>query len=154
QFVAILGHDLRSPLGAILTGIGIIQRGSRNEGESRLAARLRSSAERMGRMIDQLLDLTRSRQGGGIPVDPKPIDIAEVTRRVVEEVEIAHTERAIDVEVDGETSGDWDPDRMAQVVSNLLGNAVIHGSAEREIRVHLSGDTNEVALEVHNEGVP
>ena len=153
RFMGILGHDLRNPLSAILMGVTMLQ-GVLPEGDPRVLARIGSSAERMARMIDQLLDLTRSRHGGGIPVEPRPLELADVVRRVVEELELANPDRTLTVGVEGETWGEWDPDRLAQVVSNLVGNAIRHGDGERPVEVRVRGEGGEVALAVHNHGAP
>jgi signal transduction histidine kinase len=154
RFNAVLGHDLRNPLSAILMGASTLQRGVLPAAEAKTVTRIQSSAERMGRMIDQLLDLTRVRSGGGIPVDPEPLDLAEVTRQVVDELEMANPQRTLHVDVQSEASGEWDPDRLAQVVSNLVGNAIHHGPTDQPVAVCVSGSAEEVMLAVHNTGEP
>jgi signal transduction histidine kinase len=110
----------------------------------------------MARMIEQLLDLTRTRHGGGIPIDPRPVDLAEVARRIVDELEIAYPEHTLNLTVDAraQTIGEWDPDRLAQVVSNLVGNAIHHGRVDHPIEVCIGDDGNAVTLVVHNMGEP
>jgi signal transduction histidine kinase len=154
QFNGVLGHDLRNPLTAILMGAATLQRRALSETDAKTVARIQSSAERMRRMIDQLLDLTRIRSGGGIPVERKRLDLAEVTRAVAEELEMAYPERTLQVEVHGDTSGMWDPDRLAQAVSNLVGNALEHGDANQPVVVRVSGEPERVVLAVHNSGDP
>jgi signal transduction histidine kinase len=154
RFVGILGHDLRSPLTAISMGAGLLRRRALSDGESKTVERILASAERMSRMIGQLLDLTRSRHGGGISVESKPMDMAELTRRVVEELEMANPGRGIAIDVQGDTTGHWDPDRLEQVVSNLVGNAIQHGCADKPIEVRLRGGNHGVELVVRNAGHP
>jgi signal transduction histidine kinase len=154
RFHCILGHDLRNPLTAVLMGASALEYRKLPEPDARIVTRIRSSAERMRRMIEQLLDLTRSRSGGGIRIDRQPLELVTITRRVVEELEMANPGRALQVEVAGETSGEWDPDRLAQVVSNLVGNALHHGCADRPVAVRVDGGASEVALVVHNSGAP
>ena len=126
-FVGILGHDLRNPLSAILTGARLLLRRSEDERISKPVSRIVSSSERMTRMIDQLLDFTRARIGGGLPLTPAPTHLALLARRIAEELEEGSTAPRITIAAKGDDAGSWDPDRMAQVVSNLAGNALQHG---------------------------
>ncbi|HSQ64433.1 MAG TPA: CHASE domain-containing protein, partial [Polyangiaceae bacterium] len=153
-FVGILGHDLRSPLGAISLGCDVLKKEvGGNEKATRIVARILASSRRMARMIDQILDLTRSRLGGGLPVVPKPTDLGVVVKDVVGEIAEAKPECRVDLDVSGDLHGDWDPDRLAQVFSNLVGNAVAH-SQGAPVRVELRGSEPErVVLKVHNAGV-
>lgn len=106
----------------------------------------------MTNIISQLLDFTRSRLGGGIPIDPKPIDLAEICAEVIDEMESAHPDRTVLFSADGDTRGLWDRERLAQVVSNLIGNAVQHGKPAAVIDVQLGNEDDAVTLRVHNEG--
>jgi len=126
-FVGILGHDLRNPLSAILTGARLLLRRSEDERITKPISRIVSSSERMARMIDQLLDFTRSRIGGGLPLTPTPTHLAALCRRIAEELEEGVPAPRITVAAKGDDAGTWDPDRLAQVVSNLAGNALQHG---------------------------
>jgi signal transduction histidine kinase len=154
RFNGILGHDLRTPLSAILLGASALQRRALPEADAKIATRIQSSAERMGRMINQLLDLTRVRIGGGIRVEPKPLDLAEVARRVVDELEMGNPERELHLDVEGEAWGEWDADRLAQVVANLVGNAIHHGASDEPVAVRVSSAQDDVVLSVHNGGEP
>jgi signal transduction histidine kinase len=118
----------------------------------RLLRRIASSADRMGRMIHDLLDVTRSRLGGGLPLEPKPIDLVIVCKQVIDELEIAHSKRTIELDAPSEVPGVWDPDRLAQVVSNLLGNALDYGAPETPVRVTVDDRGAEVSLSVNNQG--
>lgn len=126
-FVGILGHDLRNPLSAILTGARLLLRRTEDERITKPIGRIVSSSERMARMIDQLLDFTRSRIGGGLPLTPTPTHLAAICRRMAEELEEGVPAPRITVTANGDDAGTWDPDRLAQVVSNLAGNALQHG---------------------------
>ncbi len=153
-FVAVLGHDLRTPLSAISLGAGILlKRSALRADDARAVARIASSADRIARMIGQVLDLTRSRLGGGIPVRPERLDLHELARKVVDELKVAHPEAAFRLQSEGDAWGRWDPDRLAQVLSNLGGNAVQHG-AEAPVTVTVSGAPDAVSLSVHNSGPP
>jgi signal transduction histidine kinase len=156
QFIAILGHDLRSPLSSIvLASQRLIARKDAPEELTKLVQRILRSANRIGRMVDDLLDFARTRLGGGMPITPAPIaDLALFFGQVVEEVGTAHPERRIDLEVDPATSASWDPDRIAQVLSNLIGNALTHSPAGTAVRVSARGDGDLVLVEIHNLGSP
>jgi signal transduction histidine kinase len=154
MFVAILGHDLRSPLGAIRMAAEIIVRGSKDAHALRPAGRIMTSADRMARMIEQLLDFARVRQGRGIALQPTRANIAEICRPVLQELEDANPDATIELVQTGDMSGVWDPDRVAQVVSNLAGNAVQHGVIGKPITVQLDGaNAAVVRLRIENHGV-
>jgi signal transduction histidine kinase len=154
RFTGVLGHDLRNPLTAIMMGTSSLLHRSLPEAETRIITRIHSSADRMRRMIEQLLDLTRVRTGGGIVVELVELDLADLARRVVAELEMAHPERALQVHARGETVGEWDPDRLAQALSNLVGNALHHGASDEPVVVRVEGAGEAVVLAVHNGGEP
>jgi len=153
-FLAVLSHDLRNPVSTVKTGAAFLLRGGLPDGPARITGRMAHAADRMARMIDQLLDLTRSRLGGGIPVTPRAMDLHECARRVVEELEMAYPDCPIELVTEGDARGEWDADRLAQVVSNLVGNAVEHGCVDEPVRVRVRDEGAAVALEVHNDGAP
>ena len=152
-FVSILGHDLRTPLGAIRLSAETIVRLSTESRALRPAGRILRSADRMTRMIEQLLDYARVRQGHGIPLQPGPADLGEICCPVFQEIEDAHPQARLLVQEMGDLSGVWDSDRLAQVVSNLVGNAIQHGAPGGDVAVELDGrDATAVRLRVHNSG--
>jgi two-component system sensor histidine kinase/response regulator len=152
-FVSILGHDLRTPLGAIRLSAETIVRLSAESRALRPAGRILRSADRMTRMIEQLLDYARVRQGHGIPLQPGPANLGEICRPVFQEIEDAHPQARLLVQEMGDLSGVWDSDRLAQVVSNLVSNAVQHGIPGGDVAVELDGrDATAVRLRVHNAG--
>jgi PAS domain S-box-containing protein len=151
MFVGILGHDLRNPLSAITTAASLIARRSETEKMSLPATRILSSAGRMARMIDQLLDFTRIRLGSGLPLSRCAIDLAEVCRMAIDEMDGQAS--AVELRSDGDTVGSWDGDRLMQLVSNLVGNAVAHGARAAPVEIVLAGsDPAFVTLEVKNAG--
>jgi signal transduction histidine kinase len=153
-FAGMLGHDLRNPLSAITTGANYIARLNSSPKSAKAATRILTSAERMARMIDQLLDFTRIRVGGGLTLASTCFDLGELCWRVKEELEAANPERSIVVEVEGDVVGSWDQDRLQQVFSNLVGNALHHGTDGQPVRLRCHGcDPARVELSVHNEGV-
>lgn len=152
QLLAIVGHDLQNPLAAILfDSQKMLKRDGLNATESRSAARIANSAGRMSRMITQLLDLSRARMGGGIPVDLQLANLSRVCRQVIEELEVAHPTRRIVYEETTELTARIDPDRIAEVVSNLTGNALQHGGTST-VTVRLREVGPVATLEVHNLG--
>src|SRR5476649_340057 len=153
MFTAVLGHDLRNPLSAILMAAHMVQHQSDNETVRTTAKRILVSGRRMSRMIDDMLDLARARLGGGIPFKPSHADLAEPVQRVVREYEIAFPERRVELQHDGDLAGEWDADRLALVTSNLIGNALQHGEAGGSVQVQLDGTLAEaVVLSVLNVG--
>jgi signal transduction histidine kinase len=153
MFAGMLGHDLRNPLSAITTGANYIARLNVSQKSTKAASRILSSAERMARMIDQLLDFTRIRVGGGLALAPTRFDLEELLCKVKDELEAANPERSIVVDVEGNANGEWDHDRLLQVFSNLVGNALHHGRHEHPIKVRCNGrHPKRVHVSVHNGG--
>ena len=151
-FVGILGHDLRTPLGAIVAASSILLKLESNERILRPIQRIRNSADRMTRMIEQILDFTRARIGGGIPIELQRADLHALAAQLVEELEGA-APVAIELRATGDTVGAWDADRLGQVLSNLIGNALEHGSPSQPIRVVIDGSAPaSVRLEIWNGG--
>lgn len=155
QFIGMLGHDLRNPLNALSMSAQQLQRrGGLDERQSNLTGRILTSAERMDRMIRQLLDFARARLGGGIPVLRAPCDLFDVVRRSVDELRASHPARLVQLEVQGDGQGDWDADRLEQAVGNLLANALKYSPPDSPVTVHAEGDAQGAVLRVHNLGAP
>jgi signal transduction histidine kinase len=155
QLMGIVGHDLRSPLTTITVGAHVLLRSEGlGERETAVARRIASAATHATRLIEQLLDLTRSRLGGGIPIARDRMDLEEVCREIVGETTLTHPDRALDVDVRGDVTGMWDRDRLHQIVANLIGNAIQHGAPRSPIEVRIDGGEAEVTLEVTNRGDP
>jgi signal transduction histidine kinase len=155
QLLGIVSHDLRTPLAAITMAATILLR--RPDLEERLRnplGRIFSSAQRAIRMVGDLLDFTQARLGGGLPIHPAPLDLHDLARQVVEELQLSHPERALRVEARGDAHGTWDSDRLAQVLGNLLGNALHYSPTEASVQVRTRGEEDAVLLEVHNTGAP
>lgn len=155
RFMGILGHDLRNPLGTVtMAATMLLEWEDLPPVMVKPVRRILSSAGRMARLIRDLLDLTRSRVGGGLPIAPMPADLHAICRQTVDELELQHPTSPLLLTAEGNTAGSWDPDRLAQVVSNLVGNALTHGLAGAPVRVALREEADSVVLEVHNEGPP
>lgn len=150
-FAGVLGHDLRNPLNAIMTGAQLVRMRSKEENVLRAAGRILSSGERMGRMISQILDFTRIRAGGGFVLQRSRVDLGVTCQQVLDE--FGTSERRLLCDTTGDPSGYWDVDRLSQVISNLVGNAVQHGARDRPIVVRLDGSRPDVVtLEVRSGG--
>jgi PAS domain S-box-containing protein len=150
MFIGIVGHDLRNPLGSIgTTAASLLRHGKLDEKAKTQVTRIIGSSKRMTRMISQLLDLTRARLGGGFPLEPKLTDLGEVCRNVVEEFEAP-----IQLEVEGDVTGTWDPDRLAEALSNIAGNAIEHAAPGTTVAVKAHADGPEVVVEISNRGAP
>ena len=137
-FVAVLGHDLRNPLGAIVNGAELVTRLSTDEKVLRVANIMASSAARMARMIEQLLDVARIRSGR-LEMKPADNDLHKLSQSVIDELQGDADRRRVLLSAEGPTVGRFDADRIAAAISNLLGNALTHGSAEAPVRVHVDG---------------
>lgn len=151
-FVGMLGHDLRNPLNAILMTTRLLRRMVAGAKETNAVERVHASATRMSNMVTQLLDLTRSRLAGGIRIEKTALDVGEAISEVVDELRRGYPTREIAWTPEGGVRMDADRDRLAQLLSNLIGNAVEHGDPACPVRVHLSGHGGAVTLSVHNEG--
>jgi signal transduction histidine kinase len=153
MFVAILGHDLRSPLNAvIMSSQFMLERGKLDEQDVGLATGTLRSARRMNRLVGDLLDLTRSRLGPGIPIVRAEMDIEALARHAVEEATAANPERVVRIDAAGDLHGSWDAARISQVLANLLANALQHSAANEPVTMTLRGEATEVLMSVHNAG--
>ena len=153
QFVGVLGHDLRTPLGAITMGAGILSAQLENDPQvsKRVGALILRSSQRMDAMIADLLDLTRSRLGGGIPIKPAPADLGEICNQALVEARLVHPASQLAYEATGDLRGTWDAPRLLQVVTNLVINALEHGGGTA-VNVAADGRGDVVVLSVHNYG--
>jgi PAS domain S-box-containing protein len=155
QLLGIVGHDLRNPLTAILAAASLVGRlGELSARQAYAVERIVSSGTRMQRLITDLLDLTRVRLGGGLPLARRPCDLRDVLRQVVAELQLVHPGRAIRLQLEGDGQGEWDPERVAQVLSNLLANALQHGSEGSEVVLTLLGSDRSVTVAVRSGGEP
>jgi PAS domain S-box-containing protein len=153
--LGIVGHDLRNPLSAISSAAAILAKQSiPDDFRARTVARIATTARRMARIIDDLLDFTRAGSGHSIPIELQPTDIADVCATVLEEMEAARPPGGFHVEGTGDGRGEWDPYRLAQALGNLVANAVKYCSPEEPVRLRWEGREAEVLIEVHNYGKP
>lgn len=155
QFIAVLGHDLRNPLAAIDAGRRMIQKEHQDPKTVRVARLMGESVIRMGGLIDNLMDFARGRLGGGIGIEIKSGERIEPTlAQVVNEIRSGHPQREIEMRFDLSQAVDVDHARIAQMFSNMLGNAVTHGAEDKAIVVDAKVDGGHFELAVANGGDP
>lgn len=154
QLIGIVSHDLRNPLSAITLTGSALERQVADERLQRGIRRILLAAERATRMIRDLLDFTRARQGGGLLIQRQATDLHELVRAVVDEMQSSHPDRPIQAIPSGDGTGQWDPDRLAQVIANLIGNALQYSPSDTPVRVETRGEGDTLVLEVHNAGAP
>ena len=155
MFMGILGHDLRNPLSAIITGAQILGEQLSEESHRRTLGRMKSAGQRMTDMVDQLLDLTRVRVGNGLDLvrASEPFDVAELARRTIDELGSSYPDRLLTLETSGTTCSLGDSDRLLQLLSNLVGNALHHGDPTAPVTVRIAGTDRELVVEIENGGV-
>jgi signal transduction histidine kinase len=152
QLLGIVSHDLRSPLAAVQASTQLaLRRAGPDEALQRALRRASNSAGRMGRMIEDLLDFTRARLGGGIPLSRREADLGKIARYAVEEAQAANPEHPLVHRLHYE-KGEYDPDRMSQVVQNLIANALQHGAPRAPVVVETRAEPDAMVLEVSNQG--
>jgi len=155
QFIAILGHDLRNPLHAVHIASHLLERRLSDPALANMATRIKVNAQRMSRLIDDVLDFARARLGGGIGVEVKSVaDLQGALLSVVQEFREGQPDRQIlsSISLDGPVF--CDEHRLQQVLSNLIGNAVTHGAAQSPISVAVNVSDDHLIVQVHNEGEP
>jgi two-component system, sensor histidine kinase and response regulator len=155
MFVAILGHDLRNPLGAMITGAELLANQLSDPRQLRTLERMTAAGRRMTAMIEQLLDLTRARLGGGLGFVRvrKPLDVGELVPRTIDELRAPYPGREIRFAAARDCTTSGDPERLLQLFSNLLGNALAHGQASAGVSVRVIGGSRDIVVEVGNPGV-
>jgi signal transduction histidine kinase len=155
QLAGIVGHDLRTPLAAItMSAAVLLRRGGLAEEQRRTLSRITASSARMARIIRDLLDFTRLKKEGAIPIHPCPADLVQLAERAVAELAAAHPGSEIRLDVPVVALVEADPDRIGQVISNLVGNALQHGPHGAPVTVSVVPEGEVVALRVHNHGPP
>jgi signal transduction histidine kinase len=153
RFLAVLGHDLRTPIGAIMTSTQfLLELGDLREPHASLIGQMQHSARRMNRLVGDLLELTRTRMGDSIPIIRADTDVGELIHETVREMSASHPTHRVEVRTSGNLHGAWDRERLMQALVNLVSNAVHHGAADRPIMISVVGGDDEVLITVHNEG--
>jgi PAS domain S-box-containing protein len=150
MFIGMLGHDLRNPLASIVMSAARLLRSNElNAKDAEVATIIIRASQRMHRMITQLLEFTRARLGGGFQIEAKPIDLRAICGHVIEEFDAS-----IELEVEGDVTSTWDEDRLSEVLSNLVGNAIEHARPGTAVTVKAYADGPQVVVEIVNQGEP
>jgi len=152
QFIAVLGHDLRTPLGSILLGTEVLALRHPDPDTRPVVERIRRSALRMAALVDDVVDFTRGRMGAGIAMSLREADIDPTLEQVVDEMRGLYPQRLIDAAITPHLRLHCDPERIAQLLSNLLKNALVHGSSDTPVRVSASMTGAGFVLSVVNQG--
>jgi sigma-B regulation protein RsbU (phosphoserine phosphatase) len=154
QFIAVLGHDLRNPLGSMVNGLRLLEHELDSARKERVVGLMRNSARRMLELIDDVLDLARGRLGHGIIVNRQLCELDPLLRQVVSELQIAHAERAFESAFSITEPVYCDRGRLGQLASNLLGNALTHGSSSAPVRIGAATVSGNFEFWVANAGTP
>ncbi|WEJ98514.1 MAG: GAF domain-containing sensor histidine kinase [Candidatus Sphingomonas phytovorans] len=152
QFIAVLGHDLRNPLASIDAGTRLLARDPSPERAAMVLGLMRSSVSRMAGLIDNVLDFARGRLGGGLTLQRAPVQLAPILQQVVDELRSSHPGQQIETVIDLDQVVECDRGRIAQLLSNLLGNALTHGAADQPVVVHAAARDDVFELSVSNAG--
>ncbi len=154
RLIGIVSHDLRSPINTILLGTSMLLEHDELDAPTlKTLRRILSAGERAERMIRDLLDYTQAHLGGGIHVNRLQTDLAPIVRRVMDEIEVGHPECDLVLAYDGSnTTADLDEDRIAQVIGNVLSNAVSYRTPGTQITIEVRGNATQVSFAVHNTG--
>jgi sigma-B regulation protein RsbU (phosphoserine phosphatase) len=152
QLMGIVSHDLRNPLHAVLLGTQMLASSDIAGSSQRIVRRIGAAAQRATRLVADILDFTRARLGGGLSAERKHIDLHGLVEDCLEEVRLAWPGRVVAHEQRGDQTSFVDPDRIAQVVSNLVNNALSYGTPNEPVTVTSTTSTESVELRVHNKG--
>ncbi len=155
QFVAVLGHDLRNPIAALNGGVDRLLRGGWTENSPTVLRMMKSSLNRMAGLVENVMDLARARLGGGINLQLDPRSLQDTIDHVVSEFRTSQPDHPIEAEYLLPPSGvSVDHQRLAQMLANLLANALTHGSKDHPVVVKAAFAGDELTLEVANRGIP
>lgn len=154
MFLAILSHDLRNPLNCIRMAAFLVMRKHADADCAKALSQIETNTQAIERLISDLIDFASTGLGSAMPLTRGPVDLENLCREVFEGFRSAHPQRTLRFEADGDLTGDWDAARLRQVVSNLIGNAIQHGSAQGPVNLSIASEGSAVALSVHNEGAP
>jgi signal transduction histidine kinase len=153
QFIAVLGHDLRNPLFAMTAGAELLLRRGQDPRTTSVLGHIVTSGQRASKLVADVLDFARGRLGGGITVNLAPcLDLSNSLRHVVEEIQGVHPDRLLQLEMGDIDGVICDRERVAQLVSNLVSNAVIHGAKDTPVKVIAERNAEGLVISVHNQG--
>jgi signal transduction histidine kinase len=154
--IAIMAHDLRNPLNAIVSAAQMIKRaeGLDKAAIADFASNIFHSGMHMSKLIENLFDFTRTRLGQPLAIERTLMDLAPACRQTVAEFVAAYPERTIRLDCSGDLYGTWDAPRISQMLANLISNAIQHGDQTTPVTVEAHGESQEIVLKVHNDGPP
>jgi signal transduction histidine kinase len=155
MFLAVLGHDLRGPLSGInMSALLLAKPGLSDTARQQAAARVKRACRDMNRLITDLLEYTRTRLGAGIPIDRSACDLGPVCEASFEDIRAGNPEQQFVQQLSGDLTVQADAARMQQALSNLLNNAVQHGSRQSPVTLTADGEVDAIVLKVSNAGDP
>lgn len=155
QFIALLGHDLRNPLSSIMSGAQLLLRRLKEPSVTGIANHMLTAARRASRLVDDVLDFARGRLGNGIPLILRDCsNLRDALTHIVSEMQSAHPQRLIEADIAPLDAFRCDSDRLAQLLSNLLANALTHGTPDGSVLVSARIQAGEFILAVNNQGTP
>jgi len=154
RLVGIISHDIRTPLSAISVSAELLGRGAADPLATRRSVeRIQASGQRAARLINQMMEWTQASIGGGLPIQRRRMDLGVVLRQTLAEVQAANPTRQFQTALQGETWGEWDPDRLSQVFTNLVGNAVQHSPPSSPVTVTSRVEADAVEISIANENL-
>lgn len=154
-FLAILGHDLRAPLQAVkMSTEMLLRKAALDSNGLSLLGNIQNGARHMEAMVSDLLEFVRSRLGSSLPIEPKPMNLADAAKEAINEACAGRPDCRVHLHIDGETQGLWDRGRIDQLLQNLIGNALQHGLNSQAVTLSLDGTPDSVELRMHNYGQP
>jgi len=154
QFIAILGHDLRNPLASIAAAARMLRKEEQTDRATKILDLMQGSVIRMSGLIDNVLDFARGQLGGGITLKRQVEDLEPILRQGIDELRSSHPDRAIEVSIEFDGPINCDSGRIGQLVSNLLGNALTHGTPDEPVRFSAATDEQRLELWIANGGAP
>lgn len=163
MFLAILSHDLRSPLSCIRMATDIVSLDNKDPDVAQLLSMIKSNTDAMMQLVSDLIDFSSSGLGLAMPLNRGPVNLSELCHEVIESFRTSHPSRELRFRSDGDVNGVWDAGRIRQVVSNLMGNAIQHGSPDGPIDLSVTSkrasegsglQESTVVVSVHNDGAP
>lgn len=152
QLVGIVSHDLRNPLNSIQLATHVLRSSVLIPQHARVVARISSSTEHATRLVADLLDFTQARLGSGLRIAPRDVDVQELMAECLDEVRLSWPGRMLEVRTEGSGNACLDPDRFAQILGNLVSNAVTYGAPDKPTAITSTLHEDAVELRVHNHG--
>ncbi|MBY2967155.1 ATP-binding protein [Rhizobium leguminosarum] len=154
EFIAVLGHDLRNPLASIAAAARMLRKEKQTDRAIKVLDLMQGSVVRMSALIDNVLDFARGRLGGGITLERRAEHLEPLLRQVIEELRFSHLDRGIEVTIEFDGPINCDSGRIGQLVSNLLGNALTHGTPDEPVRLSAATVDGKLELWIANGGAP